>query len=49
MALLFLSVSGRPSASLISYLTAPPAPPPPNPNPTALPSLTCALQCPHFQ
>ncbi|KAI8024816.1 putative RNA methyltransferase pc1998 [Camellia lanceoleosa] len=49
MALSFLSVSGRPSASLISCLAAPPAPPPPNPNPTALPSLTCALQCPHFQ
>ncbi|KAI7999895.1 Casein kinase 1-like protein HD16 [Camellia lanceoleosa] len=49
MAVSFLSVSGRPSASLISCLTAPPAPPPPNPNPTALPSLTCALQCPHFQ
>ncbi|CAL5427836.1 unnamed protein product [Camellia sinensis] len=49
MALLFLSVSGRPSASLISCLAAPPAPPPPNPNPTALPSLTCALRCPHFQ
>ncbi|THG03285.1 hypothetical protein TEA_028382 [Camellia sinensis var. sinensis] len=49
MALSFLSVSGRPSTSLISCLAAPPAPPPPNPNPTALPSLTCALQCPHFQ
>ncbi|CAL5440698.1 unnamed protein product [Camellia sinensis] len=49
MALPFLSVSGRPSASLISCLAAPPAPPPPNSNPTALPSLTCALQCPHFQ
>ncbi|GMP83682.1 hypothetical protein CsSME_00037508 [Camellia sinensis var. sinensis] len=49
MALLFLLVSGRPSVSLISCLAAPPAPPPPNPNPTALPSLTCALQCPHFQ
>ncbi|KAL7213499.1 hypothetical protein ACSBR2_016096 [Camellia fascicularis] len=49
MALSFLSVSGRPSAFLISCLVAPPAPPPPNPNPTALPSLTCALQCPHFQ
>ncbi|CAL5374809.1 unnamed protein product [Camellia sinensis] len=49
MALSFLSVSGRPSASLISCLAAPPALPPLNPNPIALPSLTCALQCPHFQ
>ncbi|CAL5333036.1 unnamed protein product [Camellia sinensis] len=49
MALSFLLVSGRPSASLISCLTAPPASPPLNPNPTTLPSLTCALQCPHFQ
>ncbi|XAR51995.1 23S rRNA (uracil(1939)-C(5))-methyltransferase [Bertholletia excelsa] len=51
------SFSGRPWASLITchaaIRTAPAPPPsisfPPNANPTPLPSLSCALQCPHFK
>ncbi|XP_059449850.1 uncharacterized protein LOC132180883 [Corylus avellana] len=37
--------------TLRTRLVPPPPPPslPPNPNPTPLPSLTCALQCSHFQ
>ncbi|GFY87322.1 S-adenosyl-L-methionine-dependent methyltransferases superfamily protein [Actinidia rufa] len=61
MALWFLSAPSSASIIITCHATpsavrAPPAPPPPpllslppNPKPTPLPSLTCALQCPHFQ
>ncbi|XP_052195142.1 uncharacterized protein LOC127803141 [Diospyros lotus] len=47
------SLTAIPSTGRTSPAPPPASPPPlsfpPNPNPAPLPSLTCALQCPHFQ